>query len=405
MEAQKYNVSEKHVYYPQYDPIYQKEYGVLNPETLTFKDIEEHAIKHQNKDPKGTVKKLMDYLGKMASHPVFPVDFNNPDWKQYFRYMDHIKEHGDYDRYGHLKSVGVHGLPNRDEAWLMYLRAIGYQDRFPRYKIPKRLIPDNSMDKPIPQPEDVYEMLNFKYVSRKEFDRYYPMLKAEGLRPRDLNRYIQYLFFFGHFIGMAPEKEWVILNVGDIIQSKTGRWRIRITRPKVGNKKRIIPLETTISVSPVHKSIKNYLLKVRPKFAKKEEALFVDPRTGERWGIDALRRFLTKYGKRVYAPFYPYLMRHWCGTARLIDWDREGIDAFSRVMEWLGHADPKDTKIYCALSKLFDDNNGSWLSRALKQDWLGGLDGSPRDAQQKANKGVVVQNIRNKKKESPQARF
>lgn len=376
------------VYYPQFDPRYRKKYGVLDPKTLTFSDIRTHALEKQDLSI-STVNKLMKYLEKMELHPVYCIDFNKPDWEQFFRYMDYVKTNGDFNRYGKLKPIGVHGLVNRRKAWYMYTVSIGFDDIYPKYKIPKRKIPDKSRDVPLCNPETVYAMLNHKYVKN-----------------RDLNRYIQYLFFFGFFIGAAPEKEWIILNLNDIVIDKFGNRYITIKRPKVGNKPRKLKLEKTIALSPVHKSFYNYLKYIRPKFAlKTETALFPDPKTKKRWNsCDDLRRFLTRYGKRVYKPFYPYLMRHWCGTARMIEWDKQG-NAFSRVNYWLGHKDPNMTKRYCDFAQLFNDENGSWLSRSLKHDWNGGLGDSLRITQQSVVNSPVVQKLSEEVSESPQARF
>jgi hypothetical protein len=68
------------------------------------------------------------------------------------------------------------------------------------------------------------------------------------------------------------------------------------------------------------------------------------------------------------------------------------------------NSDPKDTKIYCQLARLWEDDNGSWLSRALKRNWFGGLDDSTDKAQLNQYKGSVVQNNCNKKIIHPQAR-
>ena len=81
---------------------------------------------------------------------------------------------------------------------------------------------------------------------------------------------------------------------------------------------------------------------------------------------------------KVYPTFYPYLMRHWCATARLIEWEKiQHKEALSRVSYWLGHDQLDQTKEYINLVNLFDENNGSWLSRALKRYSIGGLHGSP----------------------------
>jgi hypothetical protein len=191
---------------------------------------------------------------------------------------------------------------------------------------------------------------------------------------------------------MAPEKEFIILNITDLIIDKYGNNTIRITRPKVGNKSRILRLEKTIACSPVHKSVLNYLKFVRPKYADPaEKALFVDPRTGLRWkDEDILRRFLTKYGKMVYSVFFPYIMRHWCGTARMIEWKKTDT-ALAKVNYWLGHTKLDQTKKYVDFAYLFHDNDGSWLSRALKRGSRGGLH-EDYDVHQIEKQDIIEQN-------------
>ncbi len=360
---------------PNYNVGLRNTYGVLDYKKLTFEDIKNHALQKQDL-AESTVKARMKLLAKMETHAVYPIDFNKPDWKQFFRYMDHIKIHGETNCYGKLNPVGIHGLKNRRNAWYMYAVAIGCEDIFPKYPIPKRKIPDNSNDVPIPTPETVYAMLNNKYVKN-----------------RDLNRYIQYLFWFGFFIGAAPEKEWILLNVDDVVIDTYGNNFITIKRPKVGNKSRKLRIEKTIATSPVHKSFYNYLTYIRPKFAlKSTKALFPDPKTKKRWSnCDKLRHLLTKHGKSVYRPFYPYLMRHWCGTARMLEWDKKG-NSFMRVNYWLGHKKTEMTKRYCRFAELFSDDKGSWLSRSLKQKRSGGLVGKTKNAQESAINGAVVQN-------------
>ncbi|MBS3801552.1 MAG: hypothetical protein KGY65_02250, partial [Candidatus Thermoplasmatota archaeon] len=63
------------------------------------------------------------------------------------------------------------------------------------------------------------------------------------------------------------------------------------------------------------------------------------------------------------------------------------------------------TTIYVQLHRLWEDNKGSWLSRALKRDWYGGMDGSKNsNAQHINNKSPVVQILREQSSEFPQAR-
>ena len=188
--------------------------------------------------------------------------------------------------------------------------------------------------------------------------------------------------------------------MNDLVFDANGKCTIKATRPKVNNNTRVLPIETAIATSPVHKSLKNYVSKVRPKFAAKgENALFVNPYTGRRWTESDLRRFLTRYGQMVYPTFYPYLMRHWCATARLIEWEKiQHKEALSRVCYWLGHEQFDQTKEYISLVNLFDDNIGSWLSRALKRFSVGGLHGCPDIAQQMEKYALVKQKSSKKKK-------
>jgi hypothetical protein len=311
----------------------------------------------------------------MELHPICRVDFRNPSWQNFFDYMNCIKEHGDTNKKGSLRPITRHALRNRCKAWYMCSVAWGVDDTWRKYKVKK--VPNRTRSIILPSPEQVHEFLTYKYV-----------------KDRNLNRYIQYHFFIGFFIGIAAEKEWIILNVEDVIFDKNGNCTITATRPKVNNNTRALRIEKTISTSPVHKSLKNYKYKVRPKFAEKhEKAFLVNPFTHKRWTESDLRRFLTHYGKMVYPTFYPYLMRHWCATARLIEWERiQHKEPLSRVSYWLGHESLDQTREYINIAQLFDDT-GSWLSRALKRGSIGGLHGSPDIAQQMAGNGFVEQNF------------
>jgi integrase len=195
----------------------------------------------------------------------------------------------------------------------------GVDGMYPKYKI--RKIPNRKRDIPIPTLETVRTLLSYKYVK----DWYF-------------NKYIQYLFFFGFIIGLAPEKEFLILNLDDVNIDDFGNNFIRIIRPKVRNTVRKLPLEKTIAISKVHMSVRNYLQYIRPKITESNyKGLFPNPYTGLQWkNEDEIRRFLTKYGKLVYKPFFPYLMRHWCGTARMIEWGSNDR-ALGMVKYQLGH--------------------------------------------------------------------
>ena len=325
-----YDLEEKRVYYPPY---------TLDPENTTFDGIKNHAITRQN-IALSTADKYLGLAKLMETHPIFPVDFRTPHWTNFFHYMDHIKIN---------EGATPDMLKNRRNAWMMFCRAWGTAKEWPTYKLPYK--PDRTKDIVIPTPETVNKMLQYQYTG----DKY-------------LNRLIQYHFFTGFMIGMRPEKEMVILNVDDINIDESDNYTIHIMEPKKRGDSRILRLENTIAISKTRKSFKNYIETIRPRFAdENENALLVNPNTGRRWTEDTLRHnLLSRYGKIVWPRFWPYVMRHWCATARCIEWKKDNTVLY-RVKYWLGHKKLDQTLRYIDLAKLYDQGKGSWLSRVLKR--------------------------------------
>jgi len=72
-----------------------------------------------------------------------------------------------------------------------------------------------------------------------------------------------------------------------------------------------------LAAAQTNKCFKNYVDKIRPRFANRnEDALLTNPNDGKRWNEANLRKtLLTKYGCIVWPRFWPYVMRHWCATA------------------------------------------------------------------------------------------
>ena len=56
---------------------------------------------------------------------------------------------------------------------------------------------------------------------------------------------------------------------------------------------------------------------------------------------------------------------------------RKARSVYEKVNFWLGHKKHSQTKTYIDFAQIFNDDNGSWLSRALKQCSIGGLHVSP----------------------------
>lgn len=326
-----------------YDLKQQSEYHkilFLDPETATFEDIKKHALTKQNINSEQTITKYLNVAKLMETHPVFPVDFKHPSVENFFRYMDYLKLD---------EKVSVNVLNLRRKVWHMFCKAWGVYNQFPRYPIGK--VPDRSKDIIIPTPETVHDILSFKYTS----DKY-------------LNKLIQYHYFIGFMIGMRPPNEMIILNIDDVYLDEPDNYLMTITEPKKNGNKRTIRIESNIAISKTRKSFKNYIDTIRPRFSNKsEDSLIINPETGKRWEkSDQLRYFLNYYAKNyVWGRYHPYIMRHWCATARCIEW-KDDYTVLKRVKSWLGHKRLDTTEKYIDLASLYNQGKGSWLSRALK---------------------------------------
>jgi integrase/recombinase XerD len=110
-----------------------------------------------------------------------------------------------------------------------------------------------------------------------------------------------------------------------------------------GSRERIVPINKVTL-----QAIKEYLVKGRPKFPKKDkEALFVD-KNGERLTRQGLWLAIKKYVKMtgVKGKTSPHTLRHSFATHLL----EKGADLRS-VQEMLGHADISTTQIYTSVSR------------------------------------------------------
>ena len=318
----------------------------LDPEKTSFEDIKNHAVTRQNIS-ESTADRYLNTAKIMETHSIFPVNFKKPHWTNFFQYMDFIKRN---------EGATPNMLRNRRKSWTMFCRAWGTHKEWPTYKLPH--IPDRSKDIVLPTPETVRELFKHPYTG----DKY-------------LNRLIQYHFFTGFMVGMRPEKEMVILNIDDLFLDEEDNYTIRIVEPKKLGNARVLRLEKTIAVSKTRKSFKNYTDTIRPRFANRnEDALLINPKTGKRWTENQLRHnLLYPYAKQIWPRFWPYVMRHWCATARCIEWKKDSTVLY-RVKYWMGHVKLDQTLRYLDLAKLYDQGKGSWLSRTLKQHkHVGGL--------------------------------
>ena len=304
---------------------------VLNPENSTFDDVALHAYLRQRLST-STIEKRLRYARFMETH-ASPVDFRHPTYENFIRHMDYREE---------IEKATSQALRHEWKTMIMFLRAYGIADNWMKYRAPHYA---PTIDILIPYPETVNQFFTYEYSKDKYETKLY-----------------QYLFFLGFTIGMRPPSELCNLDLADIkIDGKRGSITITETK-KHGNKRTLIP-ERFILVSPNRKSLKNYIEKWRPTVGNgSETALFLTPE-GKRFTADYLRTKLSEHGKKVWKDFHPYTMRHWCATARMIEWEYN-ID---RVSSWLGHSHLDMTKRYVHMAEeYYKQDQGSWLRRAIR---------------------------------------
>lgn len=332
--------------YPAFNPDQCKGFDIIDPRTTGPAELKDHLKTIQELND-STINKTLETLNFHARHPIIPLDLKNPSFENFHDHIKCCRTLGVPDRWtGELHPITKIAEENLRKAWNRALTAWGVLEAWPRYRVKK--VPQRVKALIVYTPEQAYQLHHHKYVNN-----------------RQKNRLIQYLFFFGNITGLAPEKEWVILNLDDLRFQPDGTALLVCRRPKVNNSIRTLRVEKTPSTSPVHKNLLD-LIQNRDRFAERTEtALLVNPTTGRRWTETCLRTYLTKYGKMVVPDFYPYLMRHFDLTARMIEWGKDE-SSLSRVALWAGHgSNIKMTQAYLDLARMFDDAHGSWLCRAL----------------------------------------
>jgi integrase len=303
----------------------------LDPKTSTFEDVRLNAFLRQRLDP-STIEKRLRYARFMENH-IVPVDFRNPNYANFIRHMDYREQE---------ENATSQALRHEWKTMTMFLKAYGIADNWVKYRAP-HYTPNS--DIVIPYPEIVNKFFSYDYSED----------------PYETKLY-QYLFFAGFTIGMRPPSELANLDLDDItIDGERGS--ITITETKKHGKRRTLIPERFILISPNKKSLKNYIDKWRPKVdTGNETALFLTPR-GKRFTPDYLRGRLSLHGNKIWNGFHPYTMRHWCATARMIEWDYN-ID---RVGSWLGHSHVDMTRRYVHMAEeYYKQDQGSWLNRAIR---------------------------------------
>jgi len=304
----------------------------LDPKHSTFDDISLHARLRQRL-AESTIEKNLRYARFMERHSI-QVDFRNPSYENFIKHMDYREE---------IEHATPSALKNEWKAMLMFLKAWGIEKQWNRYKSPYYA---TNQDIILPYPETVHDFFHYKYSNDKYENKLY-----------------QYIFFIGFFFGVRPPSEICNMTLDNIRINKNGKGMITVIEAKKHGRKRVLVPEKYILSSKVHKSLKNWIEHWRPLVADKDEKTLFLTTEGKPFTPRYLGKKLREHGKKVWNKFHPYIMRHWCATARMIEWNYN----LNRVSDWLGHSNINTTRKYVHIAQeYYEQDQGSWLKRALK---------------------------------------
>lgn len=309
---------------------------ILDPQTASFEDIRNHARLRQRLAPKTTDNHLK-YLRFMELHKC-PVNLREPSHENFLRHMDYREQ---------IEHAGWGALKHENEAFRMYLRAIGKNPAEYYYKPPQR----QPKETPIPYPDQVHQMIHQRYSN----DRYIDAL-------------IRYIICHNHIIGWRPPSEPAIAKISDVdLDHET----LLITSPKLHYTTRTISISEIANQHDIP-SMRNWIDHWRPKVANQysDDYLYLTPQ-GRPFTSDTLRRYLYVHAQRriktIFPGYYNYTSRHWCAIARLIrtKLQTRHYDEYE-VMEYLGHTKTDVTMTYIQRAKFYYEQTGfDWIKRVL----------------------------------------
>ena len=311
---------------------------VLNPENATFQDIYWHMIVRQRLSP-STVKNHMNYARFMETH-IIPVNFRKPCFTDFMKHMDYREQ---------IEHAGSHALA---QEWLtMQKFLIAYNIPFGlgttwNYKPPSR---PPSRPQHIPLPNTVYQQLHHQYTH----DEYN-------------NSLLQYTLTHEYLIGWRNPSETILMKTTDI---DLDNGIITITEKKKHYKKRIIAPDHIILHGKTRKSFKNWIDHWRNRVENQHSKDYLYLRkNGKPLHDSQYRMFLNKYVKPIYPWYHPYISRHWCAIAKLIQTkiETEHYDEY-QVRNWLGHEQIQTTMDYIRdAEQYYKLAPYDWFKRVLK---------------------------------------
>lgn len=294
---------------------------------------------HQRLAP-ATVGKYLRHLRFMAEYRPMPVAVHGSleelvqTFYGYFRYRETVDD-----------DAGHGSLINDVKT----IKTLGAYLGIPEGIWPKAPAAPRRNDRWLPRPEDVWHVLHTQY--------------APNAARNPENALAVYIAASCFFFGLRGPSELGELRVDDLDLSDG---TLVVTEPKKTYSRRTVYIEPTWFVShPARLSLRNWVECWRPKLEPQTDQLFPSP-DGSEWPS---KYQLGKWVKQTLQDHHDWwtfrLCRHWCATARLIEWDYD----HHRVAEWLGHekADRVRNR-YARSARVFEKRYGNaWNLRAFQR--------------------------------------
>lgn len=273
----------------------------------TWDELVSYLRDYKRRNP-NTIGQRIRQLRFMESHEAMPVQLHAGRYALVSTFYLYVKYRED------VEGKAATALINDHKA----IRALGDFVGVPREVWPTAPTEPMTDERKLPSPEDVWALLHSDYTPRPTTSYNNALVKAI------------LLVDFG--MGLRTPSEVHALRLKDF---DPDRHLLVVTEPKKSGRRRTLLLEPEwMCCSSRHPSLANYLVwrdKVDPE--RKQEALFLRSDGKPFPSKFGLRKLLVEHVKPRFPWFHPYLGRHWCANARLIEW---GFD-YARVADWLGH--------------------------------------------------------------------
>lgn len=315
-----------------------------------------------NPAPGSTLAKMFGHIRFMSEHPVAPVKLCGPG-------PDVVESLCNYLTYREEEEgKGSSALGNDYRAARLLVAFLGLDPK--ALPAPPKEAPRGPKEL-LPPPEEIYRLLH------RDFGKKDPRWDYR-------NALMQYLLAFSFGFGPRPPSE---VHAMKLAYFEPERHIVHIKRLKGGGRiDRLLIEPRWLCCAHNTLSLANYL-RWREKVAERtEEALFVkeDGRGFKsKYGLaNLLWNSVPREGAAAFPWYGPYVARHWCATARLID---GGFD-YEKVAWWLGHAPQELRDTYDRDARIAKElYGGNWLYRAFY--------GAPRRSvpSERAGRGVSGQ--------------